>query len=100
MRPSRSPSLEHDAPDRAAPATGGARRLRPGIEEQELQIARLAADLGLDRGAPCDERHLADYAHLAVGAVDALVLGLARLHRLQPARLGVGHARGMRIEQI
>jgi hypothetical protein len=41
-----------------------------------------------------------DHAHLAVCAVDARVLGLARLHRLQPGRLGVGHARGMRIQQI
>src|SRR5213083_1863743 len=43
MRPSRSPSPEHDAPDRAAPATGGA---RPALARRTRANSRAETGFG------------------------------------------------------
>jgi len=71
------------------------RSLGPDIEEFEPQAARLAIDLCLDRCPARDKRGIADQKHPAVRKARALVLGLARSHRFEPARLGIGDGGGV-----
>src|SRR5262249_59148391 len=72
----------------------------PDVEEFEPEAARLAVNLGLDRCPACDERGIADHAHVTVGKASALILGLARSHRLEPGRLRVGDGGGMGVEKL
>src|SRR5262245_28825613 len=76
------------------------RSLGPDIEEFEPEAARLAVNLSFDRRPACDERGIADHAHLTVGKASALILGLARSHRFEPARLGIGDGGGVGIEKL
>src|SRR5687768_17111396 len=46
------------------------------------------------------QRHLVEHAHPALAAACALVLHLAAFHGIEPACLGVGDARGVRVEQL
>src|SRR5262249_42035525 len=75
-------------------------RFCPGVEEYELQAARLAVDLRLDRRAAGDECGVTREAHLAITAGCALVLRLSRAQGGKPCRLGVGEPRGVRIEKL
>src|SRR5262249_58986427 len=70
------------------------RSLGPDVEKFEPEAARLAVNLGLYRGTACDERGIADHAHLTVRKASALILGLARSHRFEPGRLGVSDGGG------
>src|SRR5262245_41431700 len=76
------------------------RSLGPDIEEFEPEAARLAVNLGFDRRPSCDERGIADHAHLTVGKASALILGLARSHRFEPARLSVGDGGGVGVQKL
>jgi hypothetical protein len=75
------------------------RSLGPDVEEFEPEAARLPVNLGLDCGPACDKRGIADHAHLTFGKASALILGLARSHRFEPARLGVGDGGGVGVEK-
>src|SRR5262249_26951344 len=48
----------------------------------------------------CDERGIADHAHLTVGKAGALILGLARSHRFEPGRLGIGDGGRVGVEKL
>src|SRR6516162_6877205 len=66
------------------------RRFCPGVEEYELQAARLAVDLRLDRRSAGDEGGVAHEAHFAIAAGRALILRLSRAQGSKPRSLCVG----------
>src|SRR5262249_52046805 len=72
----------------------------PGVEEHELQAARLAVDFSLDRRAAGDECGIACQANLAIAASRVLVLRLSRAEGGKPCILGVGEPRGVGIEKL
>src|SRR5262249_28182792 len=76
------------------------RSVSPHVEEFEPQTTWLAVDLGLNRRPARDERRIAEHAHLTVGKARALILGLARSHRFEPACLGVGNGRRVGVEKL
>src|SRR5262249_26672262 len=76
------------------------RRFCPGVEEYELQAARLAVDFSLDRRAAGDECGIARQTHLAIAASRVLVLRPSRAEGGKPCILGVREPRGVGIEKL
>src|SRR5262249_33387521 len=76
------------------------RRFCPGVEDHELQAARLAVDFSLDRRAAGDECGIARQAHLAIAASRVLVFRLSRPEGGEPGIFGVGEPRGVGIEKL